>query len=185
MHRHFAALTLFAAVFLTSSTAFCGEPQVYYSRHFTLWYYSEQDFTELESLFREGPLKGISGYGPETDYLGGKIEEMYSAALSRLGVADGGRRFLIVLLERSEANRDLYNLRGISRTDGDVRYDHYSGAIYVYPERAGLGRIARELVNAIMAADGLIPAASDTRYLVSVPLADDICAGFDWRQFLR
>lgn len=177
MFRYFAALSLLAALLLTPLQAFCAEPQVYFSRHFTLWYYSEGDFVKLESLFREGPLKEISSYGPETEYLGGRLEELYSIALSRLGAAQSGRRLLVVLLERSAANNDLYNMRGLSVTDGSVKYDPATGALYVYPEKAGLCEFARELASAVMDTGRRIPGMSESRYLVSVPAGERICAG--------
>jgi hypothetical protein len=168
-------LVLMAGAFIAPGAARCEEPEIYYGRHFTLWYYTLSDFRRFESVLREPPLGRMPGYGPESEYMGRKLERLYAQAVSELKVNGGGSRLLVVLLDARSRNRDIFNERGHAVIQGGAYYDPESKAVYVDTRSVGMCGFVKALIEAVM--DNAEPALcrSRARTLVSVPAAQDIC----------
>lgn len=168
--RYLKAVAMSAVVvaaMLAPCAAWCDEPQVYFTRHFTIWYYTEDGFYALEDLLRKGPLVGLSGYGPESDFLAGRLEKLYDLTAASLKIFPQGQRLRTVLLDSRPDNDDIFNKKGMEVTEGAARYDLTTGTLYIYPGKAGLCDIAREFANAIMHADARPMSHAESRYFIS------------------
>jgi len=176
VHLMVAVLIVLAGALVSPQDARCEEPQIYYSRHFTLWYYKEADFMRFESALREPPLGRLPGYGPEDDYVGRRLERLYMQAASELGARGADGRLLVVLLDSRPGNRDVFNERGQAVIRDGAYFDPESGALYVDTRRVQKCGLARAFVEAVMNDAEPALCRSRARALISAPAAQDICA---------
>jgi len=169
-------LVIIVGALVSPKDAWCDEPQIYYGRHFTLWYYKEADFKRFESALREPPLGRMPGYGPEDDYVGRRLERLYMQAASELGASGAGVRLLVVLLDTRPRNRDVFNERGKSVIRDGAYFDPESGAVYIDTRRVEMCGLSRAFVEAVMNDSEPALGRSRARALISVPAAQDICS---------